>query len=462
MSAERRHAWDHGRQWLALAVVALAVLPPAIGAWAPAAATIRTQRSRGGTATGAGGGTTTRVAGRAGVPAAVSGAPSITALGVSAQPAASVISPQSLGHHLMYFASLTPAIPVHAMRLWDSNTEWCQIDNGTASNQYDFGQLDALLGQASRLNADVEFTFGDTPQWAVTGAYPQSGVTGQCSSTASPPAQEAYWTNFVTALVSHAAGRIHAYELWNEADWSAYWSGSVAQLLQMSVDAAAIIHRLDPSALVLAPSVTDTARGWAFLKQYLSSLPAGTVDAIAVHSYTGGAWPEGAVSAEMTALRAALPAAYLGLPIWSTEGGWGQNSQFSSDASSQRAFVARYDLQMLAQGFARSYWYAYPNTQWGTLWDGTSLTPAGIATGTLDAWLVGAVLVGCATQDSNLWTCDLVTSGGRAARIVWVTTTPVSGYSTTGYSVVNTLDGGSSASGGQAITVTTEPVMLSS
>lgn len=363
----------------------------------------------------------------------------------------------------MFDSSLNPAIPVHAMRLWDSNTQWCQMDRGTASDEYDIGQLDALLGQASRLGADVEFTFGHTPQWAASGSYPQPAAVDQCSGGwDAVPADESSWKNFVTALVTHARGRIHAYELWNQVDYSPYWSGSVARMVQMSVDAATIIHRIDPSALVLSPSITDSAGGYSFLNQYLSLLPAGTIDAIAVHSYTYGAWPEDSVPAEMQSVRAALPVAYADTPIWSTEGSWGQNSWFAQSASDQRAFVARYDLQMLMQGVARSYWYAYPNTQWGTLWDGSALTPAGIATSTLDAWLVGATLSGCSSQDGNLWTCDLTTSAGNAARIVWVRTTAISDYPTTGYNTVNTLSGQSSPTDERPVNVTTEPVLLSS
>jgi hypothetical protein len=363
----------------------------------------------------------------------------------------------------MFNSLLDPDIPVHAMRLWDSNTWWCEIDRGTASSEYDFSQLDALLAQASRVGADAEFTFGNTPDWAATGSYPQGSAANQCSNSTDTlaPADETYWTNFVTAVVTHAKGRIHAYELWNEVDgW--YWTGGVAAMVRMSIDAAAIIHRIDPTALVLSPSITDSPGGYAFLHQYLSALPPGTIDAIAVHSYTNGAWPEDSVPAEMSAVHAALPAAYAGMPIWSTEGGWGVNSQFSASASDQRAFVARYDLQMLNQGLVRSYWYAYENTQWGTLWDGATLTPAGVASGTIYAWLAGARFAGCKTSDGNLWTCSLTAADGRAARIVWVRTTPVANYSTAGYTTLKTLDGGASATGGSPITVSTEPVLLTS
>jgi hypothetical protein len=162
----------------------------------------------------------------------------------------------------------------------------------------------------------------------------------------------------------------------------------------------------------------------------------------------------------MSAVRAARPRAYANTPIWSTEGGWGMNSQFSSTASDQRAFVARYDLQMLANGAARTYWYAYENTQWGTLWNGTVLTPAGTATGTLNTWLVDATLHRCSSSDDNLWTCDLTTSSGTKARIVWATTRAV-WYSATGYSTVKTLDGGSTPASSGGIQAGVEPVMLS-
>jgi hypothetical protein len=201
---------------------------------------------------------------------------------------------------------------------------------------------------------------------------------------------------------------------------------------------------------VLSPSTTATMQGFSVLRQSLSRLPVGTIDAIAVHTYTHRAWPEQAIPAEMTALRGALPPAYAGIPIWSTEGGWGFNkdrtptSRGSSDASDQRAFVARYDLMMLIQGFARSYWYAYQNTQWGTLFDGTGLTPAGIATRTLDAWLAGATLTGCATANGNLWTCDLIDATGAKSQIVW-TTKRAAWHPAGNFATVETLEGRSSA-----------------
>src|SRR3954462_14999581 len=127
-------------------------------------------------------------------------------LALGARPAAArYIAPETLGQHLMFDSTLNPPIPVHAMRLWDSSTSWCKMDTGTATGQYRFGQFDALLRQASRLGADVEFTFGYTPRYAVEGSAPHPAVADQCSPTsttnpADPPVSREAWRNYVTAV----------------------------------------------------------------------------------------------------------------------------------------------------------------------------------------------------------------------------------------------------------------------
>jgi hypothetical protein len=162
----------------------------------------------------------------------------------------------------------------------------------------------------------------------------------------------------------------------------------------------------------------------------------------------------------MSSVRAAIPAAYGKLPIWSTEGGWGQNTRFSTAASDRRAYIARYDLMELSLGLTRSYWYAYQNSDWGTLFDlnTSTLTPAGIATRTFDGWLAAADFAGCSTSNGNLWTCNLTTSAGKKARIVWAAKSAVR-YSASGFNQQKTLDG-RTLSLKSSIQATSEPVML--
>jgi hypothetical protein len=80
----------------------------------------------------------------------------------------------------------------------------------------------------------------------------------------------------------------------------------------------------------------------------------------------------------------------------------------------------------------------------------------------LYTWLAGSTLAACATSDGNLWTCNLTTIAGKQATIVWATRKPVTGYPTAGFGKLSRLDGASSTTRGSSITVTAEPVLLSS
>ena len=59
-----------------------------------------------------------------------------------------------------------------AIRLWDDKVKWGQIN--TAQNSYDWSLLDSYIGMAQSLNADILYTFGDTPDYA--GTIPSGNV----------------------------------------------------------------------------------------------------------------------------------------------------------------------------------------------------------------------------------------------------------------------------------------------
>ena len=82
---------------------------------------------------------------------------------------------------------------------------------------------------------------------------------GEASTSASPPANLAlpwdhpdnYWGRFVYQTVSHFKTRIKIWEMWNEEDWSFFWSGThedYYQLLKVGYQAA---KAADPEATVL-------------------------------------------------------------------------------------------------------------------------------------------------------------------------------------------------------------------
>ncbi len=378
------------------------------------------------------------------------------------------IDPSFFGQHLENFPSwpgiLAPPWAVKTIRLWDAGVAWCELE--PTPGQYDWATLDSWLDYAAATGADLVYTFGDTPGWAVPGGQ------GGCSSSEQNQAPDpSAWQGFVSALVQHAAGRIKYFELWNEWDYNYFWSGGVTAMVDMAEQAAAIIHGAHQGLMVLTPSVTPYDGNGA-LESFLHAVPptSGTIDVVAVHTYTQssqgeGLWPEDTLYGWIGKVRAAMQGAgYAGYPLWSTEGGWGANSWFSgyADPAGQRAFVARYDLALLSLGLDRAYWYAYGNPAWDTLWTSNGLTPAGTATQTLLGWLSGATLAApCSEDDTGLWACDITRPGGYRARIEWVQsgirTVPVP----SGYTTLRTLSGESEPAP-RTTTVSIEPVLVES
>ncbi len=76
----------------------------------------------------------------------------------------------------------------------------------------------------------------------------------------------------MTALVNHCSAEgncvsnlIKYYELWNEANSSAYWSGTVSQLYQMMAPAVAIIKANVSGAQILSTPISNASgyQSWA-------------------------------------------------------------------------------------------------------------------------------------------------------------------------------------------------------
>lgn len=88
------------------------------------------------------------------------------------------------------------------------------------------------------------------------------------------------WARFVSAAVTRYQGQIHYWEIWNEPDYSAFWTGSqrdYARLLKVAWLAA---HAADPSATILVGGMmywqwtNQYGTDQAWLKQFLPILTA--------------------------------------------------------------------------------------------------------------------------------------------------------------------------------------------
>ena len=316
------------------------------------------------------------------------------------------------GLTVLDYQHLRPTFPFGITRTWDSypGLDWAEAN--PAPGKYEFRPLDKYLSTFGQ-GREVIYTFGRTPRWASTkpdqkGAY----FDGQCGAP-----DLGAWDSYVRAIVQHAAGRIHYWELWNEPDQPRFYCGDIPQLVAMAQHAYAIIKQLEPSAVVLSPAMTGGA-GAGVLATFIAGGGRGTFDAVAFHGYEGT--NAEAIIPIVAVYRHALTSYKLDLPVIDTECSWGGNP--IGDDAHRAAFLAKYFILQSSVRVSRALWYAYDgDPQWGRLIDSQNhLLPDGVAYAETYKWLVGAVLQSeCAADVAGTWTCQVSRSGGYRALIVW-------------------------------------------
>ncbi len=129
----------------------------------------------------------------------------------------------------------------------------------------------AALPKGTKVIVDVV----NTPEWE----------TGS-SNTAMPPSKTADYARFVGALAKRLAGRVSAWEIWNEEDASLWWASgpnaaAYTALLQAAYPA---IKAADPSATVVLGGLTGN--DYEFLEELYADGAKGFFDAVAVHTDT--------------------------------------------------------------------------------------------------------------------------------------------------------------------------------
>lgn len=223
-------------------------------------------------------------------------------------------------------------------RLWDSGTNWFQIE--AVAGSYNFGSattgFDARLVKAKSQGMDVLYTFGHTPQFYVEASHQSDSCNGASSAGwCWPPADvdaaansglgdgsNAHWRNFVYEWAWHVKNlgiscptcvAPVAVEVWNEANIGGMWKGSNRQLVRLQDDLHCVlhgegtIHGLDKSCaedaanfpathggsgigllpgmlLVSASPSSSAALPW-WESYYAEAGATESADAIAVHAY---------------------------------------------------------------------------------------------------------------------------------------------------------------------------------
>jgi hypothetical protein len=312
---------------------------------------------------------------------------------------------------------------------------WTEIE--TSRGVYNFSSIDKFVAAAPKEAngvAQIDIPLGWTPGWALSSQSSCSKEMGGLIGCTLPPDNMADWTNFVTALIDHYNGstapHVKYYEIWNEANTPAFWTGTAAQLVAMGKAAYPILKH-DPNSQVMTPSVVWDG-GEAFITSYLTGGGAKYADGISFHAYpskTGvkimvpAPLPETAASTNapiqtmVAGFRQVADANGLeGKPLISTEGGWGVNGV--TDPDMQDAWITQFQIVMAGLSVPNNLhfvtWYT-----WGHALSGTIETAAGQPTAAGDAfqevygWLVGQKILPCANA-GNIWSCQM-----NKSLIVW-------------------------------------------
>lgn len=299
------------------------------------------------------------------------------------------------------------------VRLWDVGVQWQQIE--TSRGHYSWARLDQLVSQAQAAHAEVTMVVALTPHF-------------YAARPTDPPRNVDRYRAFVRALMKryrsfHGERGIAAYQVWNEANISTFWTGTAVQLARLTRAMDQVRDHVDPRAKVIAPPMVTRLKyqldGLSrYYHQRLGGVPVWRyVDAVALSLYPLPTYgrrlgvPEDAIRqlgvAERRLRGAGVPRAKA---IWNTEINYGLQSGSRGGTSARRisesrqaANVVRTYLLNAAAGVKRVFWYRYDmhrlpgggslsNTLLSALDRPESVTGAGRAYLRAQRWMHGTLL----------------------------------------------------------------------
>lgn len=219
-----------------------------------------------------------------------------------------------------------------------TGVQWIRLDISWRKTErtqgvYDAGELamtDHAMDLAEQAGTKIIMAVSETPAWA-------SGST----AINTPPRDMADFASFVQDMTQRYAGRVAAWEIWNEPNHPRFWNPApdAAQYAQMLKAAAPAVRRADPSAKVLFAGLAHN--DYPYLEQVYAAEPqiGDYFDVMATHPYTASGQSPAIVDrnadGRMTTksflafeeVRDVMAGHGDTKPIWLTEFGWSTNSQ---------------------------------------------------------------------------------------------------------------------------------------
>lgn len=191
---------------------------------------------------------------------------------VLAQPAGAAEAGVNLNNLSPASVGRASALGAHWIRVFESWREFEPSPGARSAAQ--LSEFDRLLGSLPKGTKVIVDLVG-APSWE----------TGSSAANA-PPRDPADYASLLHYLAGRWAGRVAAYEIWNEEDAPLWWAGgpdpgAYARLLQASYTA---VKTADPAAAVVLGGLTGN--DFNFLQHVYEAGGKGFFDAVAVHTDT--------------------------------------------------------------------------------------------------------------------------------------------------------------------------------
>ena len=336
---------------------------------------------------------------------------------LTSPPDTSPVSDRYFGMHVGFVDPGTPwpSVPFGTWRLWDANVTWKDLE--PSKGVWDFSRLDALIALAQKHNVDVILPLALTPQWASQRPNEHSAYT---PGAAAPPTDINDWIDYVRAVTARYKGRVAYYEMGNEMNCPAMWTGTAAEIVSLQQAAYTTIKTIDPDAKLISANLT-TSNGLPLLRRLLDLDYANSADIVGYHFYVTPSQPE-AIATLYSQISSLLNTYGVNKPIWNTETGWMLPTRFANEDDAAGVAV-RALLVGRSSGIERFLWYEWDNhccvSLFMTETDNATPTRAAIAYANVQKWLVGNVFGPCTAGSNGTWSCNLQFSDGRHGLILW-------------------------------------------
>lgn len=271
-------------------------------------------------------------------------------------------------------------------------SHWHRIQTTASAdtNTWDWTELDSWVNTHYAAGRDLIFTLFGTPTFYSArptehGAYGSYWVGIQAE-----PTDMTKWSAFCTAVATRYLGKIKYYEVWNEPNLNSngtgpagttgttfFFSGTFAQLAEMTRLANQAIKAVDSTAKIICPAVTSwaTSAGGSAENYFTGMMAAATgdgsttmkdwVDIIGVHLYIGGN-DIAKLSKLIDRVSAAITTAGLsGKEVWDTESAPIFPDVSGMPIEAAKLYIARSMIIQAAKGINRTCYFQYDERAMG-------------------------------------------------------------------------------------------------